>query len=223
MVKITVKDLSNNLLQMANFADQAAADSFVAILNAGQSSWGAPQSFSIVQSDATAEQAALVAKQASIQTIEANLYSGGVVGPQSSGSQNGYLSSTDWTNFNKKVGSLLFTPSTPARTLNTVFTPSATNAVMVFYTVSISCSMTLTSGQTGAVELRSDTNPTPTTVRARVSNTNSGTLTIGLALVNAQEAELSYLVPAGHNIKLVSSGTATIAITSQSEVLISGI
>lgn len=140
--------------------------------------------------------------------------------PAATSSQNGYLTSANWTTFNNKLNSISYTPSTPARTLNTNFTPSATNATLCTYTISISCTMSLTAGQTGAVELRSDAVATPTTARCRVANTNAGALTIGLALTNAQESVLTYLVPPGHNVRLVSSGNATISITAQSEVAI---
>lgn len=126
---------------------------------------------------------------------------------------------TTWSSAaNPKITSITYSSTTPSRSLNTNFTPSATNAVWVFYTISISCTITLAVGQTGSVELRSDTNATPTTVRSKVSNTNSGLLTLGLNLVNAQESILSYLVPPGHNVRLVSSGGATISLTNQNEV-----
>lgn len=115
---------------------------------------------------------------------------------------------------------MTYTPSTPTRALNTNFTPNASFGVLCIYTISISCTMSLTAGQTGSVELRSDTSATPTTARCRVTNTNSGALTIGLALTNAQESVLYYLVPPGHNVRLVSSGNGTISITNQTEIVI---
>lgn len=111
-----------------------------------------------------------------------------------------------------------YSAATSTRTLNTTFTPDASNAVLVNYVISISCTATLLGGQTGTVELRSDAATTPTTVRGRISNQNSVSLAIALTAVNAQEAVLSYLVPPGHKVRLVSSGTATISLTAQSEV-----
>lgn len=111
--------------------------------------------------------------------------------------------------------------STPSRTLNSNFTPNASKMVFVSYTISISCSATIAGGgQTGKVELRSDSSATPTTVRGWVANTNSVTLAVAVGVVNTQEAVLSYLVPAGEKVRLVSSGTATISIVAQSEVAI---
>lgn len=113
------------------------------------------------------------------------------------------------------------TPSTPTRTLNSNFTPSMTKAVLCIYTVSISCTASLSGGANGSVELRSDTNATPTTARSRVSNANSVSLAIALTSINNQESVLTYLCPAGHNVRLVSAqtlGTPTISITSQTEV-----
>lgn len=104
-------------------------------------------------------------------------------------------------------------PSTPSRVLNTPFQPSTTNAVMVFYTISIACTSTILASQTGLVQLKSDASATPTTVRSRASNTLGG-----VAASNTEECVLCYLVPAGHFVNLVSSGAATIAITAQTEV-----
>jgi hypothetical protein len=116
------------------------------------------------------------------------------------------------------ISSIPFVVSTPTRTLNTNFSPSISWSTLCTYTILITCALSLNSGQSGTVELRSDTNPTPITPRARVSNTNSGILTSGLNITNSQEFTLSFLVPPGYNVLLVSSGNATITITGQSEV-----
>lgn len=111
-------------------------------------------------------------------------------------------------------------PSTPTRALNTSFIPNATYPSWVCYTIEITCTASLTGGQTGGVELRSDTAATPTTVRASVSNANSVSLAIALTAINTQRATVSYLVPAGHSVKLVSSstGSPSISIINQVEV-----
>lgn len=139
---------------------------------------------------------------------------------QSSSSSNGYLSSTSWTTFNLKVGSISYTATTPVRSLNSNFTPSSTSPVQVCYTISISCSITLGGTCSGSVELRSDANTTPTTVRTKASMTLGGVLVVGLTLANGQETPVCYMVPPKHNVRLVSTGTATISITQQSEVAI---
>lgn len=158
--------------------------------------------------------------QAAISASSPLTYSSGVVGCQTAGSsQAGCLSSANWTTFNNKFGSVTYTPSATSRALNANFTPSATNARMVFYSIAASCSATLAGGQTSTIELRSDTSATPTTVRSTVSVGNTVALAVAITVTNTQTAMLSYLVPPGHNVRLVSSGTCTgISIVSQSEV-----
>lgn len=158
--------------------------------------------------------------QAAISSSSPLTYSSGVVGCQTAGSsQAGCLSSANWTTFNNKFGSVTYTPNATSRGLNANFTPSATNARMVFYSIAASCSATLAGGQTSTIELRSDTSATPTTVRSTVSVGNTVALAIAITVTNTQTAMLSYLVPPGHNVRLVSSGTCTgISIVSQSEV-----
>jgi len=117
---------------------------------------------------------------------------------------------------------LTATPSTPSRSFNSNFTPSATKAVFVSYSVTIACTASLSGGQSATVELRSDTNATPTTVRAAVANANSVSLAIALTAVNTQTSVLSYVVPAGHSVRLAApsaGGTVcTTSIAAQTEV-----
>lgn len=117
-----------------------------------------------------------------------------------------------------KYGSVTYTPSTPTRTLNTNFTPSATLAVQACYSLNLSCTLTIAGTCSGTVELRSDTNATPTTVRGTIGNT----LTLGVGVVVSTTTggpqQICYLVPPGHNVRLVSSGTITPTFVSQSEV-----
>lgn len=117
-------------------------------------------------------------------------------------------------------GTMTYTASTPSRSLNSDFTPSATNATFACYTISIACSISLGGSCTGTVELRSDTSSPPTTVRAITSQSLGGTLVIGLTLSNTQQVPVCHMVPPGHNVRLVSSGGATITITAQSETSI---
>lgn len=141
-----------------------------------------------------------------------------------SSSQAGSLSTANWTTFNNKFGAVTYTASTPSRTLNTNFTPSATNAVNVCYTFKISCSISLGGTCDGNVELRSDTNATPTTVRGRTQMSLGGTLLIGLIVSNSKEAPLCYLVPPNNNVRLVSttiSGSPNITMLIQAETAIS--
>lgn len=110
------------------------------------------------------------------------------------------------------------TASTPTRALNTNFTPSTTKSTYVNYTYSISCAATLVGGQTGGIELRSDTNATPTTVRSSIGNANSVSLAIAITVTNVQISSVQYLVPKNHVVRIVSSGTCTITSVAQSEV-----
>lgn len=111
--------------------------------------------------------------------------------------------------------------STSARALNTNFKPSTTLPVWVSYSIAFTCTASLAGGQTSAVELRSDTATTPTTVRATTGDQNSVSLAIAITSVNGQTASLTYLVPPNHNVRLASSGGCTVSIVSQSEVALS--
>lgn len=160
--------------------------------------------------------------QSAISAASPLTYSSGSVSCQTaSSSQAGCLSSANWSTFNSKFGSVTYTTSTPSRTLNSNFTPSSTNAVFVSYSIGMTCTASLSGGQTSTIELRSDTNATPTTVRASISAGNSVSIAISLTAINTQTVSLNYLVPPGHNVRLVSSGTCTsLSIVSQSEVAI---
>src|SRR5262245_11965485 len=72
--------------------------------------------------------------------------------------------------------------TTPARSLNSNFTPHATKWTLCLYTVSISATTTIGGGQDGSVELRSDAVATPTTVRAIARLRQVATLAVALQL-----------------------------------------
>lgn len=135
-----------------------------------------------------------------------------------SSTSSGIISSSIFSIFNSKIGSVLYLPTTPNRALNTNFTPSSTSAVMVIYSITITSVAAVASGQTGSVELLSDINPVPVTVRCSVSNTNSITLGVGIGISNSQRGQVAYLVPPGHSVRLSSTGTSTISITNQLEI-----
>lgn len=109
-----------------------------------------------------------------------------------------------------------FSVSTPSRSFNSNFTPSSTVAVDLNYSIGFSCTLI----QESRVELRSDMNATPTTVRGQISLATGGSLVIGLSLSDAQTQQLCYLVPPNHNVRLVTPGTATITMVNQNEVTI---
>jgi hypothetical protein len=98
-----------------------------------------------------------------------------------------------------------------ARALDTTFTPSATNNVLVSYTLEF----VVANGQDITVELRSDPAPTPTTPRcsARLNVVGAGDT------VTARQV-LSYIVPPGENVRLVTVqnvGPGTVLIVAQVE------
>lgn len=151
-------------------------------------------------------------------TAPISVSSGVVSMAAATNSVNGYLTSTDHTTYSAKFGTVTYTSSTPSRTLNSNFTPSATNAVNTCYSIKVSCTSTLIGSCEGNVELRSDTNATPTTARGR-----AGIALSGVAATSAPESTLCYLVPPNHNVRLVSttvSGSPTITLGIQSEVSI---
>ncbi len=108
------------------------------------------------------------------------------------------------------------TETTPARTLNSNFTPSATRAVLCIYSILASGTAGLLGAAGSAtVDLRSDGAATPTTNRARVSQGFSGLL----GGVSTGDCVLTYIVPATRNARLASTivGTGSAAISVQSE------
>lgn len=114
-------------------------------------------------------------------------------------------------------------PTVPARTLNTVFTPHAAKPVLCIYSITLSVTNPLLAGaSTATVTLMSDNAATPTTERGRVASTSSVALAVTIALTQSRTMQLAYLCPPGHKVRLVSatSGTASCAIVSQSEVTI---
>jgi len=119
-----------------------------------------------------------------------------------------------------KLGTAV-TPIVSTRPLNTTFQPSATKATFVSYTVKTTVTNPLIAGNSTAVcQLLSDAAATPTTERCRVEAGSAVGLAVTIALTTYNTASLTYLVPAGHNVKLVSSttGTGAVAIVSQTEV-----
>lgn len=111
-------------------------------------------------------------------------------------------------------------PSVTTRALGTAFQPSATKATFVSYSVKTSVTNPLLVGtSTATVTLLSDAATTPTTERARVEASSGVGVSVTLALTTSNTAQLSYVVPAGHWVRLVSSvsGTGMTAIVSQVE------
>lgn len=114
----------------------------------------------------------------------------------------------------------------PTRSLNTSFQPSATQDAMVSYSVDIACSLSLAGGQAGTVYLRyADDSAFTTNVTevCRFAASNTGTLTIGLALNQVATGAVSGVIPAGKYVRLVTAndtGTPTFTYRRAQEVLI---
>lgn len=96
------------------------------------------------------------------------------------------------------------------QTLNTPFRVSASRDSWVNYSVDTSCTLTLTGGQTATcfLEICAD-NLFASGVQeiCRAVNSNSGTLTIGLNLVQTQTARLTGYVPAGYYARIRTANT----------------
>jgi hypothetical protein len=106
-----------------------------------------------------------------------------------------------------------------SRSFNSTFTPSATKVSQVNYTVQVASSLSLAVGQTGTVFLETSPDGTTWTEVTRFSNGNTGTLAIGLALTQTVSAQLSALVPANYQVRLRTTGTATITYITGQEIL----
>lgn len=112
------------------------------------------------------------------------------------------------------------TPSTPTRAIGTAFRPSTTKATLCTYSVQVQAATPLLAGSaTATVELISDANATPTTVRARASVGQQVGLAVSVAITDSNVIPLSYIVPAGHYVLLKSTttGTASTSIVAQTE------
>lgn len=110
-------------------------------------------------------------------------------------------------------------PATSTRALGATFQPHATKAVRVSYSVRTQVTNPLLAGSSVAtVTLLSDAANPPTIERARVSAESTVGLAVSLALTTANVAPLTYLVPAGHYVRLVSTVTGTGQNTIVSQV-----
>lgn len=113
------------------------------------------------------------------------------------------------------------TPAVSTRTIGSAgFQTNATKAVAVSYSITCTATTAALAGTSSVVvQLLSDANPTPTTVRAQTGASAVTTLAIALGLTTGQTIPLDYIVPPGHYVRLVSTivGTATAAIAAQTE------
>lgn len=116
--------------------------------------------------------------------------------------------------------------STPTRAINTSFRISTMRDTFVTYAVDVSCTLSLTGGQTGTVTLKyaDDAGMTTNVVTVESgANGNTGTLTVGLGLTQVGTVALSGFIPAGKYVDIVTTnttGTPTFAFRSAQEVFI---
>lgn len=94
-------------------------------------------------------------------------------------------------------------------TLGTARQPSATRPVAV----TVSGTWTTSLSASGALTFQSDSNTTPTTIRADAQPAVTLAVGIGITL----PWSMTYMVPAGHYYRIVASGTGTFAITKINE------
>lgn len=154
----------------------------------------------------------------------------GATGPQGATGAQGPIGTTGSTGTTGATGStgpqgaigpgaLVTSSSTPSLTLNgSAVQFDATHDVEYTAVVKITTTLTLTAGMAGHVDLVCDSATNPTTVVQTVSNENTGTLTIGLALQTSNTLILRFRVPAAHRCKLVTgndTGTPTFSLVRQ--------
>lgn len=114
----------------------------------------------------------------------------------------------------------------PTRSLNSAFQISTTQVTRVAYAVSIAATLSLTSGQSGSVVLEyADDSGFTTNVKTVQTSTNgnTGSLTIGLNLVQTVTATVSGDIPAAKYVRLRTinnTGTPTFTALTAQEVLI---
>lgn len=144
----------------------------------------------------------------------------GATGAQGPTGATGSQGATGATGATGASGLSSITETTPTRSLGSAFKPSATKAVLCSYSARIVSSLSLSGGQSGRIELLSDSANPPTTVRCRVAGGATGTAVVGLTDTVTVEGVLSYLVPANNFVLLQSvneTGTPTYSITTQFE------
>lgn len=118
------------------------------------------------------------------------------------------------------------TQSSASRSLNSGFQVSTTRDSLVNYSVDISCTLSLTGGQTGTLflEIASDSGFTTNLQElGRFVNGNTGTLTVGLNITQNVTGTLSGYIPKNYYCRLRSvntTGTPTFTYRSGQEVLL---
>lgn len=129
----------------------------------------------------------------------------------------------EWAAITEGLGLPDFTWAANSRVLGTPFQPSTTRPTLVCFSLRVLSAISVLGGQAGRIELRSDANATPSTVRARVAGGLTGTAVVGLALTDISEGTITYLVPPGDYVLFQSvneTGTPTYSITAQGEAIL---
>lgn len=154
------------------------------------------------------------------QGVKGDTGAKGDTGSQGATGETGPKGDTGATGATGPAGLGTVTPSTPTRAIGTAFRPSTTKATLCTYSVQVQAATPLLAGSaTATVELLSDANATPTTVRARASVGQQVGISVSIAITDSNVIPLSYIVPAGHYVLLKSTtaGTASTSIVAQTE------
>lgn len=116
-------------------------------------------------------------------------------------------------------GALVTGSSTPTLTIGgSAVQFDTTHDTQYTVTVSISSSITLTTGAQGHVDLLCDATSTPSVIVDTVGGGVTGTLVVGASLVVPVTGTVRWRVPAGHRCRLTSTndvGTPTITLVRQ--------
>lgn len=112
---------------------------------------------------------------------------------------------------------------TPSRSLNDVFQVdnSGNDMVDVCYSINISCTQTLTGGQTGIVYLEQSSDGSTGWVEiAEISNSSTGSVVLGVSLTDAKTMTLRGVVWPGYYVRLrtASTGSPTFTLITAQEM-----
>lgn len=115
------------------------------------------------------------------------------------------------------------TASIVTKSFNTSYQLSQYRDAMVSYSVQIASSLTLSGGQSGTVNLQTSKDngvSFPFVTVATQANNNTGTLILGVSILNTQSGSLTCFVPAGYYIRLQTVGASTFTWNCGMEVLL---
>lgn len=107
-----------------------------------------------------------------------------------------------------------------SRSFNSSFRPSTTKSSLVSYSVEISSTLSLTAGQTGRIYLEVSPDNATWTEVCHETNSNTGTLIIGLNTAQIGGGVLSGYVPQGYYVRLRTNGTSTFTYSTGQETIL---